>query len=354
MINILFIGDLNEFGRSFQRCRTLNDLGNKVATLSHTQIFPMGKIVAPSLGYRLLSKLRIPPDLTQVNKKMLQALQAETFDVIWIEKGNMIYPTTLRFAERYYPEIKLVSCSEDDMFARHGHSLFYRLGLKYYDVVFTTKKYNLDELKLLGARCTRLFLDSFDEQVHQPMTLTSSAIKKFECDVSAIGAYEKKRAESLLFLAVNGVRVIVWGGGWEKWHKSHPNMIIKNEFLFGDDYSKAICATKVNLNFLRKSNRDEVTSRSIEIPACGGFMLTERTERHKHFFEEGKEAEFFASDEEMLTKVRYYLEFNAERRQIALAGRERCLSSGYSTREQLIQMLDALFSPKIKSNLISS
>ena len=72
-------------------------------------------------------------------------------------------------------------------------------------------------------------------------------------------------------------------------------------------------------------------------------MLGERTGRHLEFFEEGKEAEFFDSNEEMLQKVEYYLEQNGAREKIAQAGRDRCVKSGYSMRAQLNQMLIAAY-----------
>jgi spore maturation protein CgeB len=96
------------------------------------------------------------------------------------------------------------------------------------------------------------------------------------------------------------------------------------------------------LNFLRKINRDEVTSRSVEIPACGGFMLGERTERHLEFFKEGQQAEFFESNDELLSKTRYFLGHPEERIKIAQAGRDRCLSSAYSMREQLNEIIKAI------------
>ena len=114
---------------------------------------------------------------------------------------------------------------------------------------------------------------------------------------------------------------------------------MRNEFLFGEDYSRAICSSKININFLRKINRDEVTSRSVEIPACSGFMLAERTERHSSFFEEGIEAEFFSSNQELLEKVRQYIENESAREKIAMAGYQRCIKSGYSMRAQLGTML---------------
>jgi spore maturation protein CgeB len=154
--------------------------------------------------------------------------------------------------------------------------------------------------------------------------------------VGFIGAYERERAESILFLAKNGVSIRVWGQGWNKKnYLSHPNIKIENMPLWGEDYAKAICSFGINLNFLRRVNRDLQTTRSIEIPACGGFMLAERTDEHLRLFDEGKEAEFFDSDEELLDKVRYYLAHEDELRLIARAGRERCLKGGYSYQERM-------------------
>jgi len=338
-LKILYIGDLNEYGRSFQRYKTLIGLGYEVFGISHTAVTR-----SPRKDLRLIEgifwRLKIPLDIAGINKKIRQEVFKQKFDIVWIEKGNTILPATLKFIKKCLPEAKLISVSEDDMYAKHNRSNYYVWGLKYYDIVFTTKTYNLQELKNLGAKRTELFLDSYNEDVHKPMQLTDEERARFSCDVGAIGAFEKERAVSLLYLAEHGVKVAVWGGNWDAWINRHKNLDVKNEFLFGTDYAKAISAAKINLNFLRKVNRDEVTSRSVEIPACGGFMLGERTKRHLEFFKEGVEAEFFDSNEEMLKKVKYYLEQEEERKRIASAGRERCLKSEYSMGAQLSKILE--------------
>ena len=338
-MKILFIGDLNEYGRSFQRFHALTDLGNKVKGFSMVTVPFIPGINKPSFLERLFWKLKLPLDLTRVNKKIREAVKSEKFDIVWIEKGNTIKPTTLRYIRQRLPNARLISISEDDMYARHNRSLYYTFGLKYYDIVFTTKVYNLEELKLLGAKKTELFLDSYDEKVHRPMILTDEEKKKFACDVGFIGSFENDRAEKMLFLAEKGIKIVIWGNGWGPWIGKNPNLIIKNQPLYNDDYAKAISATKINLCFLRKINRDEVTSRSVEIPACGGFMLGERTKRHLEFFEEDKEAVFFGSNEELLEKIKKYLADGEARLKIAKAGRERCIKSGYSMKAQLSKMI---------------
>ena len=340
--SILFVGDLNEGGRSLQRCETLRMLGHDVIALSFMPVPFIAGVDSLSLLTRIMWKFTLPPDLTHVNRAIRAEIDKKRFDVVWIDKGVTIRPSTLQFVRKYLPDSVLISCSEDDMYARHSQTYWYLSGLKYYDIVFTTKTYNLGELKMLGARRTCLFLDSYDERLHRRVVLTASDVKQLACDVVFVGSFENDRAERMLYLAECGIQVNVYGNGWSQWMGRSPGLIIHDKPLYGEEYVKAINAAKVNLCFLRKINRDEVTSRSVEIPACGGFMLGERTPRHLEFFEEGKEAEYFGSNIEMLEKVRYYLEKNEEREKIARAGRERCVASGYSMRVQLGQMLSAV------------
>ena len=231
------------------------------------------------------------------------------------------------------------------MFARHGRTHFYTWGLKHYDVVFTTKSYNCNATELPGLGAKRVvFVDnSYDLHVHRPVPVTSEDVRAFGGDVGFIGTYERRRAESLMYLAANGVPVRIWGGGgWHRLSGRDPNLVLENRPLYGDDYAKGLCATKINLGFLCKANRDLQTSRTMEIPACGAFMLAERTDEHLRLFEEGKEAEYFGSSSELLEKVRYYLEHEEERRAIAAAGRKRCLDGGYSSHDRLKYMVSVV------------
>ncbi len=339
--SILFVGDLNAGGRSLQRCETLRMLGHEIVALSSVPVPFIAGIDSLSLLTRVMWKLKFPPDPTHVNHSIRTEVNKKKFDIVWIDKGVTIRPRTLQYIKRHSPESVLLSCSEDDMYARHSQTYWYLNGLKYYDDVFTTKSYNLTELRSLGARRTHLFLDSYDERLHRKVSLTDAETRQLSCDVGFIGSFEHDRASRMLYLAESGIQVNIYGNGWGGWIGRNPNLIIHDMPIYGEDYVNAINATKINLCFLRKINRDEVTSRSVEIPACGGFMLGERTRRHQEFFAEGAEAEFFDTNGEMLEKIKYYLANPEEREEIAQAGRERCIAGGYSMRSQLGRMLDA-------------
>jgi spore maturation protein CgeB len=103
-----------------------------------------------------------------------------------------------------------------------------------------------------------------------------------------------------------------------------------------------IAGSQIALGFLRELNPDQHTTRSFEIPAIGGFMLADRTEDHREFFEEGKEAEYFASDDEFRDKVKFYLANEDARDRIAKGGHERCMTSGYSYEDRIRTVMDEL------------
>jgi spore maturation protein CgeB len=119
-------------------------------------------------------------------------------------------------------------------------------------------------------------------------------------------------------------------------------MNINSFDLLGKSYAQAISSAKVTLCFLRKINRDLHTSRSVEIPACGGFMLAERTVEHSSLFKEGEEAEFFSNKNELLDKVRYYLSNDKQRKLISNNGLIRARNSGYSYDDMVQRIINVI------------
>ena len=132
-------------------------------------------------------------------------------------------------------------------------------------------------------------------------------------------------------------------GKWADYKNYSPNLGIEERQLLGDDYCKSLQAFKISLCFLRKMNFDRQTTRSVEIPACGGFMLAERTEEHLSMFKEGKEAAFFSSNIELLEKCRYFLNHEEERNLIAKNGFKICRENGYSNIETLRKVLQSIY-----------
>ena len=344
-LNILYVGPLWEGCNCLQRMKALQDLGHYV----------IGVNTQPDnvrlLEWRLLSRINGKlfrlglnafgaKDLAGANQTILDNVKAtKGWNILWIDKGLTVEAKTLREVKATYDQCLIVGYSPDDMYARHNQSRQFLEHLPLYDIFFTTKSYNVHELKSLGCKRVEFIGNSYYPRNHKPMELSNEEIARYGGRVGFIGAWEEERADSMLKIAQAGHLVRIWGAGWERIRKRHSNLIVENRALWGAEYAKAICAFDINLGFLRKINRDLQTIRSVEIPACGGFMLAERTDEHLILFEEGIEAEFFGSDDELVEKVKYYLAHPDKRETIAAAGRKRCLRSGYSCHNRLKEMI---------------
>jgi spore maturation protein CgeB len=218
-----------------------------------------------------------------------------------------------------------------------NQSAFYRACIPFYDLHVTTKSFNVRELLDAGARRAVMVDNGYAEGVHRPVQISAKERERFGGPLGCIAFWEADRERSLTFLAKRGLSVRVWGP-WPR-RRYHPNLRVEGVAAWAEDYPRAIAAFDINVAFLRKVNRDQQTTRSVEIPACGAFMLAERSEEHLRLFEEGKEAEFFGSDEELLEKSRFYLERPDARERIAAAGRARCVASGYGNRHRMSEVI---------------
>ena len=348
-LKILFVADLNPYSKGFARARLLRDAGHEVRCASHTPIGGNTRGFVPlSFWDKVAIKLGRYPDPCRINDWITSNAREFAPDLVWIEKGNMIRPSTLRRLRETLPKVRIAFYSEDDMFLAHNHSRDFVAGIKMYDVIFSTKKPNAnpDELPAMGARRVEIVDKAFDPKQHFPVEVTDAERAELGADVGFVGTFEQDRAETMFWLAGQGVRVRIFGNGWERFGKSHENFQVENRAVVNTEeelrFTRTICATKINLGFLRKLNRDTQTDRTMEIPACGGFMLAERSDDHLRLFEEGVEAAFFDSREELLAQVRKYLSDEPLRLKIAEAGHRRCLQSGYSDALRLEKMLGLL------------
>jgi spore maturation protein CgeB len=336
---ILYVGvvDPSGYATSTHRLRALRDLGHEVLAIDST-------LPAASLPRRLLRRLerrflrvvRHP----SLDREILDGLRSSQPDILWLDKIDCLRPETLEEARRLQPGIRIVGFSLDDMMNPDNKIRFFVEALPCYDIYFTTKSFGVPELEAFGCPRVEFVDNSFDPNTHRPVELSAEERERYGGPVGFIGTYEEERAHSIAALGRAGITVKVWGNGWkERASGMNPNVMIAGPSMGGETYAKIINSFDINLAYLRKCNRDLQTTRSVEIPACGKFMLAERSEEHLALFEEGVEAEFFADDQELLTKTRYYLDHPEEREKIAAAGRQRCIESGHSNQERLRSML---------------
>jgi len=93
--------------------------------------------------------------------------------------------------------------------------------------------------------------------------------------------------------------------------------------LKDDDLNSFINSSQINLGFSKvwndfeKNPIKQVRLRDFEIPMAGGFYLTEQNDELSSFFEPNKEIVFFDNQEDLLSKIKYYLKHDEKRKSIA-------------------------------------
>jgi hypothetical protein len=342
-MNILSVGSFSNYGISNTctfRTISMEKLGIVVDRIDTSGC---------NLNYRISNRIfrhLFPiylPDIPKINKKIIDFISHKNYEVIWIDKGLIIHKDTLIKIKNISPNTKIVGYSPDLMTVKHNQSKQFLESIKEYDLYVTTKSYAIEEMYKIGFKKVIFQPNSYQDGFHFPREITKEEYERLGGEVGFIGAWEKERAESICYLADNGIKVRVWGDKkWQKYKGVTRNLRIEEKGLFNEDYCLALSAFDISLNFLRKMNLDQQTTRSIEIPACQGFMLAERTYEHQELFEEDKEACYFGSNEELLLKCKYYLSNSEERKRIAAAGHDRCIRSGYSYTKRIKSILSEL------------
>lgn len=339
---IIVVGQTFEASRTVQRAAAMRGLG---CTVTCVPTVPAGDNyeTPPTMLQRIRYRLRFPADPASANQAILREVEHGA-DILWLDAADMISAATLRRAKQINEKLALVWYCEDDMMNPRLRTRQLDAALGLFDLWVTTKSFNArpEELPSLGARKVFFVNNSCDPELHRPVKLSEEDRHKFGAPVSFIGSFEEPRAQSMLYLAGQGIKVRVWGNGWATWVGRHPNLQIENRPAYNEEFAKVVSASSINLCFLRHANRDLQTCRSIEVPACAGFMVHERNDEIGALYREGREAAYFSSDEELAKVCESWLEREEQRNIVGTAAQERTLEIGLVHSSNVMRILKAL------------
>ena len=326
-----------------RRCGLI-DMGREVVTLSFEPFFRYPAFLGP-LGRKfnsLQTLSGIGPSIWQYNRCLLAVARQHRPDVLWVDKGHYVSRATLQTIKRETGAFLVCYNTDDICYSRNGWRL-HLPSIEEYDIYFTTNRFNVEELKALGARQVILTQLGYNRNLFKPHVVTEAEAQRLGASVGFIGHWEPATEALFLQLIDLGLPLRVRGSSW---HRAKNKRRLKHVTELGavpkDEFAKAIISTKINLGVNSAQSRNLSSGRTFEIPAAGGFLLAQRTIEHQAFYDEGKEAEFFGSADELVDKAHYYLKHNVEREKIALAGHARCVTSGYSWQELMVGLVKSV------------
>ncbi|HBW21953.1 MAG TPA: hypothetical protein DEF68_01070 [Elusimicrobia bacterium] len=160
--------------------------------------------------------------------------------------------------------------------------------------------------------------------------------ESYEYEVSFVGGYNRFRAWYIERLAREGIKVHCFGAGWPAgkisfeemdriFYKTIINLNLSNSV--SHDIRFILSGFRSVVNYLRSPKRaEQIKARNFEIPLAGGFQLTNYAPGLEKYLKIGEEVAVFSSPEECALQIRYYLENEAERLKIVLAGRKRAMA----------------------------
>lgn len=281
--------------------------------------------------------------IREYNDLILDVASAFKPDFLFVFKGTFVEADTLKKLREM--DILLYNYYPDPTVYAYGNII--PRALPEYDCLFYTKKFFYrDVSSKLSIRKSVFIPHGYDPDIHCIPELDKRDIEQFSHDVIFIATYTQYKEELLnSLIKINpDIDLRIYGNLWnEKSTTSTLSKHIEGFALEGTSYAKAIAAARINLGIMSgilhgASQGDKTTTRTYEIPSCGGFMIHERNDEVLSLFEEDKEIVCFSTVEELAQKIDYYLKHSDQRKAIASAGYKRCVPD-YSYDNRMIEIL---------------
>ncbi len=354
-LKIMVVGDWHSELHEASVYQAFQKLGHEVSKFGWQDYFKSDKGAFDKLNKRIQNRFLIGPIIWKLNQDLVKAATECAPDVLFVYRGTHITAATLKKIKKRLPTVTLVGYNNDDPFAKgHPYSLWrtFFKAVPVYDLMLAYRHHNVDDFLRIGAQRAELLRSWYFPERNHPVVLAAEDKPKYECDVVFIGHHEADdRKQYLEEVVRQGFKLRLFGPGydWDPILKDSPELQsqIPVRLMWGEDYNKALCGAKVVLCFLSKLNRDTYTRRCFEIPATGTLMLSEYTDDLASLYKPGEEADFFKSKDELIEKLRLYIENDELRQTVAANGYKRVTEDGHDVVSRMKQVLEWVASIKL-------
>lgn len=335
-MNILFIGQCNYGSTSrmrFEHIKKYFGADASVFLIDTSELINNIPRIFRSVGWRF----KIGPLVKKINNVICSIIKSNKlkFDLIWVEKGVFIYPSTVSYLKS--STYVLVHFTPDPAFLYHN-SRFFNKSISNYDHCITTKSFELQEYRNLNCKNIILCTQGFDEQIHKTYYNFDEKIY----DVCFIGHHEKNRERILQSLIDNNITILLAGIKWKKFvfkNRRNKKLNYLGNSVVGDNYAKALSSSKISLGLLSKWIPEKHTTRTFEIPACGTALLTEYNEETASFFNTN-EVLFYTNEKQILGIIQNKLKNSNSLKDISIYGQKKVLNGNYSHAKIMNSLLD--------------
>jgi spore maturation protein CgeB len=280
-----------------------------------------------SAGPRLLRSLswhladRRPMYLGRFEKELVAACASARPKILIATGMAPLTESALRALRQM--NIVCVNYSTDDPWNPAVRSSWHLRALPFYDMIFSTRRSNLNDFQTLGCPRVHYLPFGYDETL-----FALPAPSDCTHDVLFVGGADSDRAAFMKEFMQQGPSVALAGAYWERYPAFRACALGTKP---PERIGALTAAAKVNLCVVRRANRDGHVMRSFEIGAVGGCMLAQDTNEHREIFgPEGEAVVYFRDAKEAARRARALLSDCSERKRLA-ASLHRCIVGGAHT-----------------------
>jgi spore maturation protein CgeB len=255
-----------------------------------------------------------------------EKIRSERADVLLVDTYNPYHPDYLRKLGIY----KVLRINDGPMSA-YDRDFAYQHAFDY--ILYHSPAYSRDmrmdeKLRYCGARKADFWpLGSFDALCDPSKSETDILSSKRDIDIVFVGALAPNKMP--LISAVKkafGRRMRLYGlanlkkNVYFNLRYGFPGWV--NPLPF-DQYVPLYQRTKIGINVHNRGDYTVGGYRLFDLPANGVMQISDGGPYLESFFEVGREVESYSSADELIDKVKYYLDHDVEREQIAMNGFRR-------------------------------